>query len=384
MQVPEGLPPLNRIFFTTDDKSPQELKTRYFTLLTLWLLSLNGCHVERKGNFASVDGTPIDASGGDASLSSSVLINACHSLDVGRDVAPLRVRAGSGEAVCSLLDALLTRTLEATDFRFGAIKQGRAGQGGGDGDDEYLENDDGDEEDAVGWWERQADDSDGEDGDGGDCSGVGGDGNAAGAGQPSASYAEAEAGTGGWATNSDGGWRERLDARMQAIKEWRDVWKGAEHPLGIIGKRAGEEAGLLKGREKMVNDAVGSGRGGLGQELEGVQEKLEAVTRECDEARQSFETAKVRHESVMRELEESREVMEEAEREVNDSSGVARLKSAIKILRRDAARIGLELQVAMHRQTFVWEAERQRSHNRFLRRAAGSADTDDGGSDDDD
>lgn len=174
-----------------------------------------------------------------------------------------------------------------------------------------------------------------------------------------------------------------LTLGVQMISDWRDVWKGTEGPLWAVGKRAGDEVVLLKGREKIVNDAVRGGRGGLGEEIEGAQAKLEEATRRCDEARSAFDGAKTRYGEVRQQLEEQRELIEETERGLNDSSGVARLKAAIKSLRREAARIGLDLQVAMHMRASVHAAEPQARSSRFLRRLASATDDDEPNDEDD-
>eukprot|EP00961_Rhodomonas_salina_P205463 2773395-Rhodomonas_salina.3 len=108
---PFNFPLLTPSFFTSND-AYVGIKFRYFRSLVQWLLSLNGVTVSASSNGgAIVAGQHIDDE--DAAAASCVLLEQCKTIGVplGGGLSPVRIRSGYGEAVLSLLDALLEHTI---------------------------------------------------------------------------------------------------------------------------------------------------------------------------------------------------------------------------------------------------------------------------------
>jgi len=93
---PKGFRPLTRTFFAMPSSNPAE-QFHYFTTLATWLMN-------RLGNDAKPPSHYDDPNSTVANLTMEL-----KKLDIPNDYAPIKVKAGHGDAVCSILLSLLER-----------------------------------------------------------------------------------------------------------------------------------------------------------------------------------------------------------------------------------------------------------------------------------
>eukprot|EP00743_Colponemidia_sp_Colp-15_P001821 GILK01001986.1.p1 GENE.GILK01001986.1~~GILK01001986.1.p1 ORF type:complete len:443 (-),score=105.37 GILK01001986.1:107-1261(-) len=100
-----GFKPLARTYFAMPSNNPNEQFT-YFISLVAWLMGVNGQNVS---SWSKYD---------DPNTAVNNVVLELKKLGVDVDFPPAKLKTGSGEAVCTLLDALLNRTLERMHFQF--------------------------------------------------------------------------------------------------------------------------------------------------------------------------------------------------------------------------------------------------------------------------
>ena len=325
--LPRGLPLLDPCFFAAgngrgagdaDGAGAGGARARaprfmYFRRLMEFLLGLSGVEVCERAGVVSVGGTAV--SDDDVAGGAAVLVEACRGLGVGGDVAAVRLKTGTGEAVVGLLDALVDHALR----RSGTARL-KAPDFGDAAEEEVAEEGLLSGEDAGEWWRTG----------GGDRSGDESAGAGAGAGgglcKEALAALRAEARSVREAGGS--GWRGRVAARAAEVAAHAQGAREAGEGLRRVRGAVETELEAVRARERLLEERARAG--GLGAELRAAAEGLAGATAAHAAAQEACAEAEAGHAAVGEALAAQREEMERCEAALHDASGLDRMRRAVK------------------------------------------------------
>lgn len=328
---PFNFPLLTPSFFTSND-AYVGIKFRYFRSLVQWLLSLNGVTVSASSNGgAIVAGQHIDDE--DAAAASCVLLEQCKTIGVplGGGLSPVRIRSGYGEAVLSLLDALLEHTIAHQ----GVVLLPPVHSTEDDIVEEGAETDD---EDAVGWASAHGSDSESE-----KLDEVMAD-TTVWTGQAKFEQETADMWAVGAGPEEMEGWRGRMDRHTAMLKAHVDTGKWVAPRLERTRAAMAEGLDAIRARERLLNQAAEPRRDLLQRCMTGLEE---AAARQAT-ATQALALVQREHDVVSEEVERSREALEQKQAQLQDRSPLDKLQRSIRHLRREMEGLELKMGVAQH------------------------------------
>lgn len=201
------------------------------------------------------------------------------------------------------------------------------------------------DEDAVGWWQPEEEDSADS-----DC-----DGHASTHGDAGGAYAvqwapprdtdlrELETGVG-----EVDGWRCRLEERLAACRRHVDGGREVCEGLAKVSARVKEEADVIRTRERRLNEAVASAGVASSGVLKETMAQLEAATKAHAAAAEAFAAAQRGHDDVAERLSKARDDLESARARMNDASCVMEIRRSIHALKKEIASMELRLGVGIH------------------------------------